>query len=61
MPWKLELALTAQAQQAALVLDRLEQGLAAARKAGFDPAKQVALGDSLLKNQDADALANRRS
>ena len=53
-------ALAAQAQQAKLVLDRLEAGLAAARKAGFDPAKQIAVGDSLLKGEDSFEKANQK-
>ena len=53
-------ALAAQAQQAKLVLDRLEDGLAAARKAGFDPARQVALGDSLVNGEDEFEKANQK-
>ena len=53
-------ALAAQAQQAELVLDRLKDGLAAARKAAFDPAKQFTLADSLLKGEDAFEKANQK-
>ena len=53
-------ALAAQAQQAKLVLNRLEDGLAAARKAGFDPAAQQKLADNLLDGEDSFEKANQK-
>ncbi len=53
-------ALEAQGAQARLVLKRLEQGLAAARKAQFDPGRQITLSDDLLGDRDSFEKASQK-
>jgi hypothetical protein len=53
-------ALSAQMQQAKLVLGRLEDGLAAARKAKFDPSQEIKLTSGLVADRDEFEKANQK-
>ena len=53
-------ALAAQAAQAKLVLDQLEDGLAAARKIKFDPSQEMKITEGLLADRDAFEKANQK-